>query len=167
MNIVEPQDIAPVAGSPYDVITGETSQAKKIASLRSVLVRVPLFRDMNQEDQDLFAGLVKSAHADPGEVLVRQGDPGSELFIITEGTARVEVDGREIARLGAGEFFGEISLLDGKPRTSTVIAASAMSLMTIQKPAFDHLCATVPGISTTMIAILCARLRGRGVNPLD
>jgi CRP-like cAMP-binding protein len=163
---MEPQDGAPVAGSPYDVITGETSQAQKNAGVRAVLVQVPLFREMSPSHQELFAGLVQRARAEPGEVLVRQGEPGNELFIITEGTARVEADGRDIARLQTGEFFGEISLLDGKPRTSSVIADSVMSLLTIQKPALDHLRSTVPGINESMITILCARLRGREISPL-
>lgn len=164
---MESQDVAPVAGSPYDIITGESTTARRVSDVASALTRVPLFRDMSGSNRELVAGLVQRSRAEPGEVLVRQGEPGNELLIIDDGTARVELDGQEIAHLGAGEFFGEIALLDGKPRSSSVIAETPMSLMVIQKPAFDHLVGTVPGLSQGLIVLLCDRLRGRGTDPLD
>lgn len=156
------EDTRAVPTSPYDVITGESAQANKIVGLRSELERVPLFQGMSVKNQELVARLVQRAKAEPGDVLVRQGAPGDELFIISEGTARVVSDEAVTGHMGAGEFFGEISLLDGGPRSSSVVAESAMALLTIQKAGFDHLRATVPGLNDDMISILCARLRRRG-----
>jgi putative ABC transport system ATP-binding protein len=58
----------------------------------------------------------------PGEPVVREGDVGHELFLVSEGEVRVERAGHEIARLGPGEFFGELALMSGDPRNATVIA---------------------------------------------
>ena len=160
-------DGASVAGSPYEVVTGEASHAREIAKLSKAIEQVPLFRELSAHDRELVAKLVQRAHADTDEVLVRKGDPGSELLIILEGEARVEANGSEVARISAGEFFGEISLLDGKPRSASVIARTPMSVLIIQKAAFDHLLGTVPGLAQRMIEVLCARLRGRGAVPFD
>jgi CRP-like cAMP-binding protein len=57
-----------------------------------------------------------------GEEIVRQGDAGQELFVVVKGEVAVQVDGNEVARLGPGGFFGEMSLLTGEPRSATVVA---------------------------------------------
>lgn len=162
---MESQEVAPAGGSPYDIITGESTHSRQISDIASALNRVPLFADMDMADRELVAGLVQRSEAQPGDVLVRQDEPGNEFLIIVEGTARVETDGRHVARLNAGEYFGEIAILDGKPRVSSVIADTPMSLLVIQKPAFDHLVATVPGLSQRLIIVLCARLRRQIEDP--
>jgi CRP-like cAMP-binding protein len=65
-------------------------------------------------------------HYLPGDVVIREGDIGHELFLISEGAVKVERTGHEVARLGPGEFFGELALLSGKPRNATVVAADAL-----------------------------------------
>ena len=64
-------------------------------------------------------------HYLPDEVVIREGDIGHELFLISEGEVKVDRGGSEVARLGAGDFFGELALLSGNPRNATVIAAAA------------------------------------------
>ena len=62
----------------------------------------------------------------PGEAIIREGDIGEEFFLISDGEVQVERQGQEIARLGSGEFFGELALLTGEPRNATVIAADPL-----------------------------------------
>jgi CRP-like cAMP-binding protein len=62
----------------------------------------------------------------PDEVVVREGDIGHELFMVSDGEVRVERAGHEVARLGPGEFFGELALMSGAPRNATVIAADPL-----------------------------------------
>lgn len=162
---MDSQDVGQGTGSPYDIITGESTHARQVSDYASALDNVPLFGQLGRKDRELVAGLMQRSAAQPGEELVRQGEPGNELLIIAEGTARVETDGRTVARLGAGEYFGEIALLDGEPRTASVIADSPMSLLVIQKPAFDHLVQSVPGLSQRLIVVLCARLRRQITDP--
>ena len=58
---------------------------------------------------------------EPGDTVIRQGERGADAFVILSGYARVVRDGRDVARLGAGQFFGEVAMLDGRPRTADVV----------------------------------------------
>jgi CRP/FNR family transcriptional regulator/CRP/FNR family cyclic AMP-dependent transcriptional regulator len=92
-------------------------------------------------------------------VLVEEGKIGWEFIFIVEGKARVEKDGKVIRQLSGGDFFGEISLIDGEPRTSTVIAETDMTLLIVHKPSFDHLLETIPGLQRKILISLCQYLR--------
>jgi CRP-like cAMP-binding protein len=119
---------------------------------------------------DLFAGLSSRELAEvarlvdevdvPGETaLVGEGDLSYEFFLIEEGTAAVEVDGRRVAELGPGEWFGEIGLLgrDGR-RTATVRATTPMRLAVIFGPRFRDLTRRFPRIGETIRAEVDERL---------
>jgi hypothetical protein len=95
-----------------------------------------------------------------GAVLTRVNEPGEDFFFIVDGSARVDVPGanKEI-RLSPGEFFGEMSLLDGGPRTATVIAATAIRLLVIKRRHFATLLREVPALSLKICATLARRLR--------
>ena len=65
-------------------------------------------------------------HYLPGDVVIRQGEIGHELFLVSDGSVKVERSGQEVARLGPGEFFGELALLSGNPRNADVIATGPL-----------------------------------------
>lgn len=71
-----------------------------------------------------------------GEVVVREGEPGQELFVVADGELAVGVDGREVRRLGRGDAFGEVALLRHVPRTATVVATRASVLLTVEREVF-------------------------------
>ena len=73
----------------------------------------------------------------PGEVIIREGDVGVELFLISDGEVQVQREGHEVARLGAGEFFGELALMTGNPRNATVTAAQPVDTYVLGKHDFD------------------------------
>jgi putative ABC transport system ATP-binding protein len=73
----------------------------------------------------------------PNEVIVREGEVGEELFLISEGEVEVDREGQEVARLGPGDFFGELSLMSGNPRNATVIAKKPVDTYVLGKPDFD------------------------------
>ena len=73
----------------------------------------------------------------PGEVIIREGDVGEEFFLISDGEVQIERQGHEIARLGSGEFFGELALLTGEPRNADVVAAKPVDAYVLGKPEFD------------------------------
>jgi len=73
----------------------------------------------------------------PGEAIIREGDIGEEFFLISDGEVQVERQGQEIARLGSGEFFGELALLTGEPRNADVIAAKPVDAYILNKPEFE------------------------------
>ncbi len=124
-----------------------------------VLKKVPLFSGLSQRYLDLIAAEADEVKEEADTVLTKQDGLGLEFLLILEGGARVERDGTVIARLGPGDFFGEMSLIDGMPRSATVIADSPTVLLVIQSRSFRSLLGAVPGLQRKLLVTLCARLR--------
>jgi CRP/FNR family cyclic AMP-dependent transcriptional regulator len=90
---------------------------------RIELVRnVPLFSGLDKRDLRDVASTMKERRFEAGHVLATEGQSGVGFFVIEEGEAKVEVGGREVARIGPGGYFGEIALIADSPRTATVTA---------------------------------------------
>ena len=97
----------------------------------SRLKRIPLFEKFSDDELRQIAPFAEETSAEPGSVLVREGDYSYQFVAIDEGTAKVERDGETVAELGDGDFFGEIGLLEKSLRTATVVATSPMRLITL------------------------------------
>ena len=123
------------------------------------LKKVPLFSGLSRRDLDLVARLTDVVKADAGKVLTRQGALGEEFLLIVDGSARVERDGKPIARLETGDFFGEMSLIDGNPRSASVIAESPITLLVVESRSFRCLLDAVPGLRRKISVTLSERLR--------
>ena len=123
------------------------------------LGKVPLFSGLSRRHLNELARHVDEVTLGAGRVLARQGEHGLEFLLIVEGRASVERDGKRIARLRAGDFFGEMSLIDGKPRTATVTAKTPVTLLVIHRRVFGHLLDTLPGLQRKVMLALCERLR--------
>jgi len=96
----------------------------------------------------------------PGRSLASEGEPGGRFYLILEGKAEVTVGGESRAELGAGEYFGEISLIDGEPRSATVTAASELRVLSLASFTFAPLLVEHPTITRKILLEMCARLRG-------
>ncbi|UCH87311.1 MAG: cyclic nucleotide-binding domain-containing protein [Dehalococcoidia bacterium] len=125
-----------------------------------LLKKVPLFSGLSRRHLGLIVRETERVNADRGKVLARQGALGREFLLIVDGSARVERDGKVIARLGAGDFFGEMSLIDKKPQSATVTAETAIDLLVVDARSFRNLLDTVPGLQKKILITLCERLRG-------
>lgn len=95
----------------------------------------------------------------PGDEMTRQGSVGREAFVILSGVASVIKDGAEVARLGPGDHVGELSLLDGGPRSATVRAETDMDLLVLSKPAFNAVLDEVPTLAHKLLVSMAERLR--------
>jgi CRP/FNR family cyclic AMP-dependent transcriptional regulator len=124
-----------------------------------ILKKVPLFGGLSQRHLNLVAREADEVEEQAGTVLTREGGLGREFLLILEGGARVEREGKAIARLGPGDFFGEMSLIDGMPRSATVIADCPTVLLVIEARSFRKLLDAVPGLQRKILITLCARLR--------
>jgi CRP/FNR family transcriptional regulator, cyclic AMP receptor protein len=124
-----------------------------------LLKKVPLFSTLSKRHLGDIAKHTDQVQVETNRVLVRQGKPGWEFIFIVEGKARVEKDGKVIRQLSQGDFFGEISLIDGEPRASSVIAETDMTLLIVHKTSFDHLLETIPGLQRKILISLCQYLR--------
>jgi CRP-like cAMP-binding protein len=104
-----------------------------VPSVAEELKRVPLFSGLSQRSLRSLAKDVKERKVRAGVELVKQGQmSGVDCFVIAEGEAVVKVDGMEVARLGPGDYFGELALITERVRSASVVAASEMRCYTIQ-----------------------------------
>ena len=92
-------------------------------------------------------------------VLTREGAREDEFFVIIDGTATVKLSSRKRHRLGPGDFFGEMSLLDGEPRSATVKAETDLRLLVINRRHFWELLREVPELTQRMLVTLSRRVR--------
>ncbi|MPZ24663.1 MAG: cyclic nucleotide-binding domain-containing protein [Dehalococcoidia bacterium] len=129
------------------------SSDQKVDRLR----RIPLFEHTNSRQLGEVAQIADEVDVGADTVLARQGERGMDFFVIEKGSATVTRDGVKVADLEPGEFFGEMSLLEGTPRTATVTASSHCSLLVVRKPAFDALQDSVPGLREALVKALAAR----------
>src|SRR3982751_1378644 len=86
------------------------------------LAQVPMFSACSKKDLQLIGRASDEVSVPKGKTLVEQGAPGHEFFLIIDGTAGVHRDGKQIATLGSGQYFGELALLDRGPRSATITA---------------------------------------------
>jgi CRP/FNR family cyclic AMP-dependent transcriptional regulator len=124
-----------------------------------LLKKVPLFSNLTQRDLGKISKHVDQVQVERERVLAQEGKIGWEFIFVVNGKARVEKKGKLIRQLSRGDFFGEISLIDGEPRTATVIAETDMTIWTVHKRSFDHLLDTIPGLQKKMLVSLCKYLR--------
>ncbi len=94
-----------------------------------------------------------------GRTIVRQGEVGTGFFLIATGLARVVRDGETIARLGPGDFFGELSLLDGEPRIAAVVTDTAATCLAIASWDFEALLEAQPRLAILLLKGVARRLR--------
>ena len=123
---------------------------------------IPLFRSCSDRSLEVIAGIAQEMSFPTGTVLVREGDAGESLILIRSGAATVEQGGRTLRRLGAGDFLGEIALIDGRPRTATVTATDAIEALVIDRAGFSRLMEEFPVIWFDLVSALTERLRERG-----
>jgi CRP/FNR family cyclic AMP-dependent transcriptional regulator len=124
-----------------------------------LLSEVPLFEGLSKKELRAIAQSAKEISHREGAVLAREGDSGVGFFLITDGTARVSVGGRTRNRMGPGDFFGEISLIDQGPRTATVTAETPITTLGITAWVFKRLIEQNPSIASKMLMVMAQRLR--------
>lgn len=123
------------------------------------LAEVPLFSAATRKDLQRIARASDEVDVSAGRVLVEQGRLGHEFFLILDGTASVRRDNRKVATLEAGQYFGELSLLDKGPRTATVVADTDMKLLVLGQREFLAVLDDVPGLAYKILRIMANRLR--------
>ena len=123
------------------------------------LSRVPLFEDLSKRHLRRLAELMEEVSYPEGMPIVEEGEDGDSLYLVVEGEAKVMRGRRSIHRMLPGDVFGEISLLDGGPRTATVVAATPLRLLEIRRGPFRKMLRREPGITVKLLAALAKRFR--------
>ena len=123
------------------------------------LRKVPLFADLPTRQLKKIAARTGIDEYGEGTVIVREGGHGETLFVILEGTVRVVRGGRPIAKLLPGEFFGELSVIDGRPRTADVVAESDVRCLVLYRDDLKRVLTVEPAALWTMLETVTARYR--------
>ena len=123
------------------------------------LANIPLFRACSKRDLRAIARLADYDACQPGEVLVKEGQRGSELFVIVDGEAEVRRGGKTVATLGAGDYFGELAVLHPAPRTATVVATTEMDVLIVTPRELTVLLADVPLLARKLLAGMASRIQ--------
>ena len=124
--------------------------------------RIPLLAVLSQKDRSRIIQQAKHRTYEAGDVVVREGDPALNLFLVADGHARVERDGvGPVGRLSPGDFFGELGLIEQHGRTATVIAEDQLTCYLLPAWEFRSLLKEHPQMAIPMLEALIARIHGR------
>ena len=129
----------------------------------TLLDRCQALRDLTAAERRALLSLGREVSFAEGERIIEEGSPGTCFFVIAEGSAKVYKGtvptGRPLRRLGPGEFFGEIAVLDGMPRSATVVADGDVTVLRLTRSAFVKLLKRESTVALRIIEGLGARLR--------
>lgn len=125
----------------------------------NVLATVPLFAGLGGRQLKKVAAIGKLRRFHGMSTIVRAGEPGQSLYVVLDGEVSVRRPGLSDLVLSMGSFFGEIALLDGGPRSATVVANGPVLCLTISQPQFLKLLRAEPAIAVVIVRELAARLR--------
>ena len=129
------------------------------AKLDAVIASVPIFESLSKRHLKKVAGLTSTVAFGAGDTVIQEGEPGDSFFVAVSGQAKVISGGKTIHRLIPGDHFGEISLLDGRPRSASVVAETPMSLLMVPRPAFLRLVKNDADLARALLASLARMVR--------
>jgi CRP/FNR family transcriptional regulator, cyclic AMP receptor protein len=123
-----------------------------------VLAELPLFSRLRKRQLRKLAGLAQFEEFAPGDVVIQVGETPDAFYMILSGRARVLVSPRAVL-LRTGDYFGEMGLIDGEPRSASVVAVGKLQAMKLPRRPFLKLLEQEPGIAVAMLAELAGRIR--------
>ena len=122
------------------------------------LASVPLFSKCTKRQLQEIGKVATELDLPAGKVLARQGEVGSEMFILLDGTASVTHDGQRVATLTAGDVMGELAVISGHPRNATVVAETELRILDLNHIGLDQLLDDIPGLAKHLLYEASARL---------
>jgi CRP/FNR family transcriptional regulator, cyclic AMP receptor protein len=130
-----------------------------MTSKTEALSRVPLFSQLTKKELEFVATRTDEVEVRAGKKLTAQGRPGDSFYVLLDGQAHVDVDGRQRRTLNPGDFFGEISMLDRGLASATVTAKSDVRLMVMSHAQFRDAIKASDGLLVKVLAAMGERLR--------
>ena len=119
----------------------------------------PLFTGLGAGDLAAVAAVAIEVEFPADRVIAREGEIGTGFFIVVDGRVKVVRSGTTVARLGPGEFFGELSVLDGGPRVAQVVTEAPTTCLAIASWDFERVLRDEPGVALAVLRVVAARLR--------
>ena len=121
--------------------------------------RAPLLHGVHPDGIGMIAARMVEVEFPTGHVIARQGEVGTGFFLVASGAVRVVRDGQTIARIGPGDFFGELSVLDGRPRLAQVVADGPTVCLALASWDFEAAIRDEPAVALAVLRVLAGRLR--------
>lgn len=141
-------------------VSARTGEEGRMVDRRvEMLARVPLFAGSSKRQLRGIVDWTKEYRYKPGATIVREGAKGQELFVLLEGKATLSRKGKTITRLMPGDFFGEMAVIDGGPRSATVVADEALDCLVLKQGDFRAMVEGDPSIAWHLLETFAARLR--------
>lgn len=139
-------------------------QWRRMDELAAVLTAVPLFSDLSSDEIAGLCSVARRRRFAAGQPIFFAGDPGDALFVIESGSVKIGLsteDGKEVVLtvLGPADFFGDLALLDGEPRSADAVATEETRLLVIGRRDFERFIGTHPTAALRLLAVLSRRLR--------
>jgi CRP-like cAMP-binding protein len=122
------------------------------------LARVPMFARCSKRELKRLATEAHVERIDPGDVLVSQGAPSRELYVVLAGSAAIRRDGEVVDRVTTADVVGELGLLTDAPRNADVVATSALEVLSLDRAGLQRAVEEVPGIGWTLLTTVAERL---------
>jgi CRP/FNR family cyclic AMP-dependent transcriptional regulator len=129
-----------------------------------MLQKTPLWSGLGEKELKVIARSFKELKYESGDVIVRKGEAGVGFYLIVDGTVEVRADGRVLSKLGPGQFFGEMALLDGQPRSADVVAIEPSRCLAMSSWSFSGIVSEHPKIALKMLQEFVRRLRMNAQN---
>jgi CRP-like cAMP-binding protein len=123
------------------------------------LSKIWLFSTSSAKDLRTIRKALEEVTVPAGRMLCEQGTIGREFFLIVDGQAAVKRNNRKVATLGPGQYFGELALLDRRPRSATITSDTEMTLLVLGQRQFNGLLDSIPALSRKLLAATATRLR--------
>jgi len=128
-------------------------------ALIEMLQKTPLWSGLTKQDLKLIAKLSQERKFESGHAIVTKGEAGIGFYLILEGAVEVRSDGKILSKLGPGQFFGEMSIIDNQPRSADVVATEASRVLILSAWSFKTLISDNPKIALKMMQEFVRRLR--------
>lgn len=124
-------------------------------AVRITIPKSPLFEEMNEEEREAVVSGMSLERFSEGDIVITEGEQGSSLYVVVSGSVKVYTRGQKgesiyLAQLTEGDFFGEVSVLTGKPRTATITAAETTELLRLDKEALDQIVPHHPRVKSIL-----------------
>jgi CRP-like cAMP-binding protein len=133
--------------------------ARRMANEMDLLINIPLFAGVPKRDLQHFAKAAHDMKFEPGARLTSEDEMGVTFFVVLEGEADVFVSGQSRRRLGPGDYFGEMSIIDRSPRSAEVVAVSALRCLVFTQWEFRPFLKEHPDVAWALLEALVRRLR--------
>jgi len=152
-------EVLRVGGPPVGGRRPEQPPRRTLRRSAVALTGVPMFVGFSSKHLNRLASEADELDLAAGQTIVREGDPGEALFVVLEGQAKVVRGGKRVGTVIPGDFFGELSALDGGPRTASVIAETPVRLLRLFRHTLKRLMDDEPQVTIKLVEGIARRIR--------